>query len=67
MKEFKTEEKLSLLYGTQNMQKKADEGGYVGMIDPINKKFGGICLQDGPSRVGFSTHTQSWQASKIQQ
>ena len=63
LKEFTREEKLSLLYGTQNMQKKTDEGGCVGMIDPINTKFGGICLQDGPSRVGFSTHTQSWQAS----
>ena len=63
LKEFTTEEKLSLLYGTQNMQKKTKEGGCVGMIDPIKGKFGGICLQDGPAGVRFSENTQSWQAS----
>ena len=60
---FTDEEKLSLLYGTQNMQKSAEDNGCVGMIDPIGDKFNGICLQDGPAGVRFSTKTQSWQAA----
>ena len=62
MKEFTIEEKLSLLYGIQNMQK-TKENGCVGSIEPIPNKFGGICLQDGPAGVRFSTSTQSWQAA----
>ena len=63
LKEFTTKEKLSLLYGTHNMQKKTEDGGCVANIDPIEGKFGGICLQDGPAGVRFSTSTQSWQAA----
>ena len=62
VKEFTVEEKLNLIFGTQNMQKKTEDGGCVGAIDPIEGKFGGICLQDGPAGVRFSTSTQSWQA-----
>ena len=62
VKEFTFEEKLNLIFGTQNMQKKTEDGGCVGAIDPIEGKFGGICLQDGPAGVRFSTSTQSWQA-----
>ena len=62
VKEFSVEEKLNLIFGTQNMQKKTEDGGCVGAIDPIEGKFGGICLQDGPAGVRFSTSTQSWQA-----
>ena len=60
---FTDEEKLNILYGTQNMQTSAEDNGCVGQIDPIEKKFGGICLQDGPAGVRFSTKTQSWQAA----
>ena len=62
VKEFTVEEKLNLIFGTQNMQKKTEDGGCVGAIDPVEGKFGGICLQDGPAGVRFSTSTQSWQA-----
>ena len=62
VKEFSVEEKLNLIFGTQNMQKKTEDGGCVGAIDPVEGKFGGICLQDGPAGVRFSTSTQSWQA-----
>ena len=62
IKEFTIEEKLSLLFGIQNMQK-TKENGCVGSIEPIPNKFGGICLQDGPAGVRFSTSTQSWQAA----
>ena len=60
---FTTEEKLNLLFGIQNMQTPAKDGGCVGMIEPIDGKFGGICLQDGPAGVRFSKSTQSWQAA----
>ena len=56
------DEKLSLLYGTQNMQKDPAEGGCGGVIDPIPGKFDGICLHDGPSGVRNSNSTQSWHA-----
>ena len=62
IKEFTIEEKLSLLFGIQNMQK-TKENGCVGSIESIPNKFGGICLQDGPAGVRFSTSTQSWQAA----
>ena len=62
VKEFTVQEKLNLIFGTQNMQKKTEDGGCVGAIDPVEGKFGGICLQDGPAGVRFSTSTQSWQA-----
>jgi len=62
VKEFTDEEKFNLIFGTQNMQKKTEDGGCVGAIDPVEGKFGGICLQDGPAGVRFSTSTQSWQA-----
>ena len=62
IKDFTIDEKLSLLYGIQNMQK-TKENGCVGSIEPIPNKFGGICLQDGPAGVRFSTSTQSWQAA----
>ena len=61
IKDFTVDEKLSLLYGIQNMQK-TRENGCVGSIEPIQNKFGGICLQDGPAGVRFSLSTQSWQA-----
>ena len=61
IKDFTIDEKLSLLYGIQNMQK-TRENGCVGSIEPIQDKFGGICLQDGPAGVRFSLSTQSWQA-----
>ena len=61
IKDFTVDEKLSLLYGIQNMQK-TRENGCVGSIEPIQDKFGGICLQDGPAGVRFSLSTQSWQA-----
>ena len=63
LKEFTIKEKLSLLYGTHNMQRKTEDGGCVANIEPIEGKFGGICLQDGPAGVRFSTSTQSWQAA----
>ena len=63
LKEFTVKEKLSLLYGTHNMQRKTEDGGCVANIEPIEGKFGGICLQDGPAGVRFSTSTQSWQAA----
>ena len=62
LNEFTMDEKISMLYGTHNMQKATEDGGCVGNIDPIGDKFGGICLQDGPAGVRFSTSTQSWQA-----
>ena len=62
LKEFSTKEKVSLLYGTQNLQKKPEEGGCVGAIDPIEGKFKGLCLQDGPSGVRFAPEATSWQA-----
>ena len=63
MKSFSIDEKLSILFGIQNMQKKPEDKGCVGAIEPIKEKFGGICLQDGPAGVRFSTSTQSWQAA----
>ena len=63
LKIFTTKEKLSLLYGTQNLQKKTEEGGCVGAIDPIEGKFDGLCLQDGPGGVRFAPEATSWQAS----
>ena len=63
LKDFTNEEKFNLLFGTENMQRKTEDGGCVGSIDPIEGKFGGICLQDGPAGVRFSTSTQSWQAA----
>ena len=62
LRNFTLEEKLSLLYGTKNMQNTDHSYTCVGMIDPIKDKFGGICLQDGPAGVRFSKSTQSWQA-----
>ena len=62
LNDFTPEEKLSLLFGTQNMQKDPADGGCAGVIDPIGDKFEGICLHDGPSGVRFSKSTQSWQA-----
>ena len=35
IKEFTTEEKFNLLFGTDNMKTPAQEGGCVGQIDPI--------------------------------
>ena len=63
LKEFNEDDKLNILFGIQNMQKKTEDGGCVGAIEPIENKFGGICLQDGPAGVRFSTSTQSWQAA----
>ena len=63
LKEFSVDEKLNILFGIQNMQKKTEDGGCVGAIEPIENKFGGICLQDGPAGVRFSTSTQSWNAA----
>ena len=62
LRNFTLEEKLSLLYGTKNMQNTDHSDTCVGMIDPIKDKFGGICLQDGPAGVRFSKSSQSWQA-----
>ena len=62
LKEFNTTEKLSLLYGIQNLQKKSKDGGCIGAIEPIKGKFPGICLQDGPSGARFTPKTTSWQA-----
>ena len=62
LKEFSTKEKVSLLYGTQNLQKKTEDGGCIGAIDPIEGKFQGLCLQDGPSGVRFAPESTSWQA-----
>ena len=59
LRNFTLEEKLSLLYGTKNMQNTDHSDTCVGMIDPIKDKFGGICLQDGPAGVRFSKSTQS--------
>ena len=63
LKDFTNEEKFNLLFRTENMQRKTEDRGCVGSIDPIENKFGGICLQDGPAGVRFSNSTQSWQAS----
>ena len=62
LKEFSTKEKVSLLYGTQNMKKNPEDGGCIGAIDPIEGKFQGLCLQDGPSGVRFAPESTSWQA-----
>ena len=62
LNEFNTTEKLSLLFGIQNMRKQPEDGGCVGAIEPIKGKFPGICLQDGPSGVRFAPNTTSWQA-----
>ena len=59
LKKFSLDEKVMLLYSTENLV-----GACVGSIDPNKKrKFPGICLQDGPAGVRFSSSTQSWQAS----
>ena len=56
---FSLEEKISLLFGTENMN-----GKCCGSIDNITKNnFKGICLQDGPAGVRFSKKTTSWQSS----
>ena len=62
LKQFTIDEKLSLLFGTENMQRDAANGGCAGAIDPIINKFEGICLHDGPAGVRYSKNTQSWQA-----
>ena len=62
LKQFNTTEKLSLLYGIQNLKKKSEDGGCIGAIEPIKDKFPGICLQDGPSGARFTPKTTSWQA-----
>ena len=62
LKQFTIDEKLSLLFGTENMQRDAANGGCAGAIDPIKNKFEGICLHDGPAGVRYSKNTQSWQA-----
>ena len=63
LKELTVDEKIGILFGTHNMKKATEDGGCVGNIDPIEGKFEGICLQDGPAGVRFSTSTQSWQSS----
>ena len=62
LEEFSTKEKVSLLYGTQNLKKRPEDGGCVGAIDPIEDKFQGLCLQDSPSGVRFARESTSWQA-----
>ena len=62
VKELNDTEKLYMLYGIQNMKKSIEDGGCVGAIEPIEGKFGGMCLQDGPAGVRFAPSTQSWQA-----
>jgi beta-glucosidase len=59
LKKFSLDEKVMLLYSTENLL-----GKCVGSIDANkNRKFPGICLQDGPAGVRFSSSTQSWQAA----
>ena len=58
IKDYTLEEKMLLIYGTENMQ-----GKCVGSIDANDKGFPGICLQDGPAGVRFSANTTSWQAA----
>ena len=59
LENFNLTEKISLLYGTENML-----GKCCGSIDKIpSKNFTGICLQDGPAGVRFSKKTTSWQSS----
>ena len=56
---YTLEEKMLLLYSTENMI-----GKCVGSIDAnVEKNFPGICLQDGPAGVRFSRKAQSWQAA----
>ena len=56
---YTLEEKMLLLYSTENMI-----GKCVGSIDAnVEKNFPGICLQDGPAGVRFSKSAQSWQAA----
>ena len=62
IKEFNTTEKLSLIYGIQNLLKSSKDGGCIGAIEPIKDKFPGMCLQDGPSGARFTPKTTSWQA-----
>ena len=57
IKDYTLEEKMLLIYSTENMQ-----GKCVGSIDR-NKGFPGMCLQDGPAGVRFSPSTTSWQAA----
>ena len=42
LKEFSVDEKLNILFGIQNMQKKTEDGGCVGAIEPIENKFSKI-------------------------
>ena len=59
LSKFNLTEKISLLYGTENML-----GKCCGSIDEISSQnFKGICLQDGPAGVRFSNKTTSWQSS----
>ena len=59
LSKFTLQEKISLLYGTENML-----GKCCGSIDAITtRNFKGICLQDGPAGVRFSSKTTSWQSS----
>ena len=59
LKDFTLDEKIMLLYSTENLM-----GKCVGSIDPNKeRKFPGICLQDGPAGVRFAKNTQSWQAA----
>ena len=62
LKEFNITEKLSLIYGIQNLLKSSKDGGCIGAIEPIKDKFPGMCLQDGPSGARFTPKTTSWQA-----
>ena len=59
LKDFTLEEKMLLLYSTENMI-----GKCVGSIDPNKaRNFPGICLQDGPAGVRFGKNIQHWQAA----
>ena len=67
-------QKLNLLYGTENMifhtpefndnyQKQYLCVGKINSFEYNNKKFNGMCLQDGPSGIRFAEGTSiSWQA-----
>ena len=64
LSKFTNEEKFSLLYGTDNFVSATSAKGCVGFIDPMDKikNFRGLCSQDGPAGVRFSSGTTSWQS-----
>ena len=59
LKDFTLDDKVMLLYSYENLL-----GKCVGSIQPNkDRKFPGLCLQDGPAGVRLATNNQNWQAA----